>query len=683
MSIKRILLCRTWPLMLLVAAAATLFSCSDKVDDSDMYTFGGETAYSYLQKTDEYTDFAYILSRVKLSKKSESQLSELLSARGHYTVFAPTNSAIQHYLDSVYATPGYDIRQITDSVANYIARNSIIDNGEAEAYMSTSFESGVLEKTNMEDRYITINFDTLPGGHLATMVNNWSRIVNSDIEVSNGIIHGVNRVLELSQATLPSLIKQTGNLRIFSHLLEATGWADSMQQIRDENYEENHQETSVDLDGTTVLRSPDHRYIGYTAFVETDSIFEQKWGIPAPVEVNGIVQNWDEIMAAVQQKCREAYPAATDASLTSMDNAVNQFVSYHLLPARITFDKLVIHYAEMGYGYSNPNNLSIDCFEYYETMGLPRRLIKLTEGRQTNGKRINRHATYDTDNYNEVSVDREGLLVTNTNGNYSINSINGFYYPVNDILVYDSDVPNKVLNERLRFDISSLLPELMTNGYRRLSENSSIYLPEGYFKNFRLGQGCNYHYLPGYATTWPDFQGDEHNVTGQYDMTLRLPPVPYEGTYEIRWAVPTFPSRGMAQLYLGTDPDNLPAIGLPLDLRLAPTNPQIGWEADTDDEDHNEENDKTMRNHGYMKPPLHDGITRSGAPVTESLRNTTTYMSYLRLRKIIWTGRIKPSDVLYLRIKSVLENTKTQFVMDWMELVPKSVYNGTQQEDRW
>ena len=243
-------------------------------------------------------------------------------------------------------------------------------------------------------------------------------------------------------------------------------------------------------------------------------------------------------------------------------------------------------------------------------------------------------------------------------------------------------MPNKVLNERLRFDIGSLLPELITNGYRRVMTNTSVHIPSGYFEGLDIGEGSSYNYLSGYGTTWPDFQGDEHNVTGQYDMTLKLPPVPFEGTYEIRWSVPVFPSRGMAQLYLGTNKLNLVPIGLPLDLRLSPSNPSIGWEEDTDDEDHNDENDKAMRNHGYMKPPLHDGIT-SGGVVTESLRNTTSYTAYLRLRKIIWTGSIKPTDVLYLRIKSVLENTSTQFVMDWMELVPKNVYNGAEAEDKW
>jgi hypothetical protein len=140
----------------------------------------------------------------------------------------------------------------------------------------------------------------------------------------------------------------------------------------------------------------------------------------------------------------------------------------------------------------------------------------------------------------------------------------------------------------------------------------------------------------------------------------------------------------MAQFYIGTNPKNLQPIGLPVDLRIPASSSVIGWEQDTKDDDHNTENDKVMRNHGYMKPPMHDGITRpGGAPVVESMRNTTSYIDYLRFRKIIWTGRVDPKDVYYIRIKSVLENTEACFLLDYMEWAPKFVYNGSEAEDKW
>ena len=672
---------------LMIALAGTLFvcSCKDDVDESDMYTFTGKTVTSFLNENpDDYSMFAYVLTKVQLSPKSKSTIADLLSARGNYTCFVPDNKALQSYLDSIYMVDNYDITLLPDSMAEYIARNSVIDNKNDEAYLSTSFNVGALETTNMDDRYITISFDNLPDGETVTLINEKSRITTADIELTNGVVHRIDHVLELSRATLPALIAQTENTRIFSYLLEVTSWADSMQLYRDDDYEYNHAETGKDENGSTV-NNPEHRYYGYTAFVETDQLFHEKWGIDLPEVVNGIVTNKEAILRQIDEKCREYYSNGS-SDYRSEDNAVNQFVSYHLLPMRIPWEKLVIHYAEMGYSYKNPSNLTIDCFEYYETMGKQRRLVKLTEGSQTDGKRINRYVSErNLKDYSEITVPIPGIKINESNDGNNFNALNGFYYTIDDILLYTNDVPNKVLNERIRFDISSLMPELITNGYRRsmsATENTKVHIPTGYFENFDLDPACSYNYLSGYGTTWPDFQGDEHNVTGQYDMTIKLPPVPFEGTWEIRWSVPTFDNRGMAQLYFGTNKKNLVAVGLPLDLRLKPSNPAIGWEADGDDEELNDYNDKVMRTHGYMKPPMHDGITNGGV-VRESLRNTTSYVNYLRLRKIIYTGNLKPEETYYLRIKSVLDNTSTQFVMDWMEYAPKNVYNGEEPEDKW
>lgn len=656
----------------------SLAGCSDNVDESNLYTFEGETITSWLEGNDDFSMYAYILTRVRLSKKTQSTVSQLLSARGNYTCFAPNNTAMQAFLDSVYNTKGYDYTQTDDSVAETIVRNSIIDNGDEEAYRVADLVEGTVPKTNMYDRYITVSYTNSADGKAITRLNNDANIVDEDIEASNGYIHTVDKVLALSNAYLPEIISNSPNLRVFNMLLELTGWDDQMLKYVDTEYEEEEHELLEEEAGRN-SEIPEHRYFGYTAFVETDSVFHEKWGIDLPVIVDGHISNEEEILAQIENKCREVYTDCSNEDYTSEDNAVNRFISYHIIPARIAYDKLVIHYGEIGFSYRNPTQLSINCHEYYETISQKhRRLLKFTEGVGTDGIRINRYSTYDTDTYDELLVSKKGARVYSNNGSYDFNALNGFYYPIDDVLVYDTDVRDKILNERLRFDISSLLPELMTNGYRRTT-TYSIQFPAGYFDNVTYDESTTYDYLSGYGNGWPDYQGDEHNIQGQYDFIMKLPPVPFEGTWEIRWSVPIFPSRGMAQLYIGTDPDNLVAQGLPLDLRLLANNPAIGWEADTEDEDANDANDKVMRNHGYMKPPKHDGATTGGV-VSKSLRDETQYQ---RLRKIIYTGSLKPDETYYLRIKSVLANTQTQFVMDWMELCPRNIYNGSVPEDKW
>lgn len=661
-----------------VGGLQLLSSCSDDVDDSNLYTFTGETITSYLKSNPEYSSYLYILSKVRLSIRSSSTLADLLSTRGNYTCFAPTNEAIQVYLDSVYQTPGFNIENITDSVAQDIAKNSLIDCKSATAYQTTDFVEGALSTTNMNDRYITVKFGTDANKKTLYIINNLSTITQPNIEVENGYIHQIDRVLSASNVYLPNIVSEADNMHIASMLLEETGWADSMQLYRDEDYELTKPETGTNEYGGSAM-IPEHRYIGYTAFLETDDVFENsKWEIPAPIMENGFMTNKEEILKKISEKCQEIYPDFTDTDLKSVNNAVNYFISYHLLPERITYDKLVIHYAELGYSYKNPTQLSINCTEIYETLGKThRRLIKLTEGKGTDGIRINRYSTYDRDTYEELTVGNPGIKVSANNGDNDFNALNGFYYPIDGLLIYDDYTINTVLNDRLRFDVSALLPELMTNGYRRMNSGEALQIPIGYFDNIDVDDKTEYRYLPSYGLGYPNYQGDEHNIQGLYDFTFKLPPVPYKGTWELRWAIPIYSNRGMAQFYIGKDKNNLPALGLPIDLRQL--DPTIGWKADTEDEATNIEIDKTMRMHGYMKPVHHDGPT-SGGVVSKSLRDQT---SYLRLRRILYTGTISPEDVLYLRIKSVLKNDRTMFVMDHMEWAPKHIYSGATPEDKW
>ncbi|MEG1580391.1 MAG: fasciclin domain-containing protein [Bacteroidaceae bacterium] len=657
--------------------------CSDHVDDSNLYSFTGILMTDYFATNKDFSLFHEMLTKVTLNGKKSSTLSGLLSARGNYTCFAPNNKAIQSYVDSVYEQKDYPISEVSDSIMEYIARSCIIDNDDTKAYKTTSFIEGSLERTTLNDRYLTIQFDTIAGGEGAIYVNTKSRILQPDIEVENGVIHTVNRILSPSTSSLPAIISEANNLRIFAHLLEVTEWDRKMMRYRDADYEENHPEKGPGLDtqGGGLIDCPAHRNYGYTAFVETDDVLCRAWGITLDIS-NGRVRNWDEVMKKINVVCRSYYPTATSEDHKSEQNAVNQFIAYHLVDRAIPFNKLVIHYCEIGMAYTRPEILGINAWEYYETMGKQRRILKITEGATTEGKRINRYVEkYNLTNYTEEHVPRPGLFINEKNGHNDFNALNGYYYTLNEPLVYDEEVPNTVLNERMRYDVVALMPELTTNGIRRMSVNKDINVPRGYSCNLSCSNETNICYLSGYGeSTWKVYQGDELNVVGKYDMTLRLPPVPYEGSYELRIGISINPRRGMAQLYMGDNPNNLPSIGLPVDLRLEANNPTIGWELDTEDEGRNNEIDKTLRIHGYMKAPEYFGYCNSMG-TTQSFRNVGPRIA--SVRKIIWTGTMHPEKVYYLRFKSVLQSTNTQLSTDYIEIVPKSVYNGKELEDRW
>ena len=131
-----------------VLLVAAMVSCTEQVDTSARYVFADETVYSYLSKHEVYSEYVDLLKKVKVSQISLSTLSQLLSARGNYSVFAPTNEAIQVYLDSLYAKGiidapswnGFRDSVSLDSIREVIVYNSIIDGGDDyDPYETGSF----------------------------------------------------------------------------------------------------------------------------------------------------------------------------------------------------------------------------------------------------------------------------------------------------------------------------------------------------------------------------------------------------------------------------------------------------------------------------------------------------------------------------------------------------------------
>ena len=53
------------------------------------------------------------------------------------------------------------------------------------------------------------------------------------------------------------------------------------------------------------------------------------------------------------------------------------------------------------------------------------------------------------------------------------------------------------------------------------------------------------------------------------------------------------------------------------------------------------------------------------------------------MRRIVITTQMEPEKTYYLRMKSVLDDSQRQLYIDYLELVPKSVYAGAIAEDNW
>lgn len=694
--------------LLLLTCLVLMAACKEEVDTSARYVFKDYTVFSYLEKFPQYSEYATLLGEVKASAITQTTLKQLLSARGHYTCFAPTNEAIQGYLehlveDGLISEPSWDAfpdDRLRDSVKKVIVYNSIIDGADENYILTSSFpetNNAELPLANMNDRKLTVRYGETPD----SLYVNYDCAVderNKDIEVTNGVIHAVHKVIYMQDLSMTQLlsdiiVKKKEGFMVAAKVILACGLQDTMSKIRDEVYEHLYLTKAItDFDATKISWTfhgasghktaylPEHRKYGFTVFAERDAFWREAIG-KEPIDITPAdVQKWvlDNHQYAEEDKF------TTNENYTSPDNLLNQWITYHILPCKITSDKLVLHNNEKGYNIQN-KNLTIAQDEFWATMG-KRRLLKLYESKESNGVYINRFPKLDNGRrgtYHELYCDDDkvGCLIDNKSDsvlNYSV--LNGIIYGIDAPLAYTDQVRNNLQRQRIRFESMTMFPECMTNDIRKCQStdfrHQFIHIPPSskykYFENMDLTDDTWFVYLNAYGYDWCNLNADELKAEGRYEVTVKLPPVPRSGVYELRYKVLANGDRGTAQFYLGTDKNKLAPTRIPVDLTLQDPSKTL-FVLDTDDDDYNAEVDKQMRNNGLMK----------GAEAIQSSPGTERTVKG-NLRHIVARQFIDANKTYWLRIKSVLDSDRKEFYMDYLEWCSKEVYdNPIEPEDIW
>jgi len=667
----------------MMAVVATVASCKEDIDESNLYTFTGETIEDYLtNRPDQFSSFNYILARIGYDK--------ILSAYGTYTCFAPTNDAITQYIDSLYDDPvnidmphngmtARGLEGLTDSLCEDIALFHLL----ATEVMGVNMGNGMTIKT-MLGRDINTSIDPETG---AVLISRASAITSMDNELENGVLHEIDHVITRSNMLIAGEMENHADqFTLFSQALKITGLADSLTDVSHTNFDE--------VDNNRGFYVPEKCELGYTIFAETDEVLASK-GINT---IDDLVAYANEAYGSSAEQGAGWYDYARNHHITVSTgsdyknpwNALSMFVRYHILKFKLPYNKLVNSHNQVS---------KVTLVEYYETM-LPYTLLKIT--RNSNRLYINR---WIANNSLTDLIAEQGTLGMHTvlfegigldGQNAQVAAVNGYIHPIKDMLTYNVNVPQGALNERLRFDDTAFLGEMMSNSFRRISDSevnamnggktgtdgnlsgSYIRIPPGFLKELAIynGDDTRLYYLSGQSSGWSNYQGDEFNCKGRFDFAFRLPPIP-DGTYELRIGYTANGNRGMLQFYLGSSSEltTMKALDIPLDMRVVPVNnsdltPDVntGWCDWARCDDKGVETDANMRNLGYMRGPLYYTVGVNSGNYARSNRED--------LRRILAKQEFK-QDEYWLRFKTVLEGDAWQFHLDYIEFCPENVYNNT------
>lgn len=673
-----------------IASICAFSSCQEHIEESARFTFVGNTVASYLESHEEFSSFVDILSR------GDNCLG-LMKAYGEYTCFAPTNEAVESFLAEQYAIyqasvdsnkvdPTHKIvdtgvkspylADLTPEKCTEIARNHII----ATKFLGVDLIGNQIPAANMNDRYLTLEPDTIDGKSVLK-INSEAPVLYEE-EVENGVVHVISKVLSPSNINVAGQVGSYNYFGIFFEALEKTGYSNRLTDTEDDTYDEANKMAKGHPDGLPQAPYPASRYMGYTAFIEPDSVFAAKG-----------IDNFEELVSA----CQIWYPEGTvvwspknkdgnriegkiafDAPLEDWRNPVNQFVGYHLLDRKVPYDYLVCYKINVTNFESEkdfPDNS--DRIEYYEMMN--GKIMKVTMPRSertatiylnyANHSRIGKGQNIEVYNPNDFK------LMHSNYKEFNQEALNGSLNVIGDVLTYDEDIMKyRVLYCVMRFDVSSLCSEFTNNNIRWKPHNPNsgpgeVYIPHDYCENVDVKTDDTRLFYLSPHHVWHNYQGDEMAAVGLFDFAYRLPPIP-SGTYEIRLGYSASTERHLVQVYLDNE-----VTGIPIDLRITGDKPQIGWRPDGEDKEVSgvkleglkndpeaiAANDKDMKNRGYLKGPTtfyddKDGLARNNP---------------LNLRAVIAT-KLLSEGAHWLRFKNVNEadDGKAEFMHDYFEIVP-------------
>lgn len=723
---------KVWALgALTVIVGSTFNSCTDEIPEENRFTFTGELIADHLKKDQEkYGHFCTILEKAKISDRASSLLTTL-STYGSYTCFAPTNDAIEQYLKdkceeyeaSIEANKkdpnvkiintgitSPELEDLSDSMATVIAKNHLI-----EKAFTTVEVNGQFPKKTMSRRTVSFTWDTINGA--TEKVINDIIVEEDNIETENGYIHRIKGIISPSDLKTSELLAIQPQFKLFNEALVLTGLYERLETVElDSEY------TGLGMYGPGFSTEgrvetppyPEAKNQGFTLLVETDELFAN----PDNNSLGKSIQSINDLIEFAEHW----YGTEERGNYTNPKNALYKFIAYHIIDRELAYE------AANGPGgfimekfqsttkdpqgntikdegaFDSEENLGgseYDRYDYFETV-LPYTSIKITKPLKTGIEERERPGGEKKSIQNDIIVNYAqemgarcvipgmekhiNVIVEDVNTtrnrhedlkNFKNDAANGQIYTIDRILIYnEKEMAGNVLDERMRWDIFSLFPELTNNGVRwcpRENGYALIYIPPGYCSRLKhRNTSTDIYYLRPYNVGlgsgkggYANYQGDEMLAKGKYDFEYRIPYVP-TGRYEIRFGFSCSDVRGVAQFYFD---DKI--CGIPLDMRNSNIE-FMGWYEESESEDENRKKDKQMRNRGFMKAPA--SVFGKYGEELNNLRHAKSAM-----RRILGTYELTPGKDYWLRFKDVTEASSTaqnEFNQDYLEIVPVGIINN-------
>ena len=168
-------------LALLLIGSVAFVSC-DNDDDDDQ----GTPTNDIMNVLSVDPDYSLLVAALE-----QTNLDQVLSSPGPFTLFAPDNSSMQAFLASAGYTSLADVpADVLGDVLTYHVLGAAVESSDLENFYVTT-ANAALPGNNQVGTSMYINVDN------GVVINGNASVTNADIVADNGIIHEVDQVIEL------------------------------------------------------------------------------------------------------------------------------------------------------------------------------------------------------------------------------------------------------------------------------------------------------------------------------------------------------------------------------------------------------------------------------------------------------------------------------------------------------
>lgn len=445
-----------------------------------------------------------------------------------------------------------------------------------------------------------------------------------------------------------------------------------------------------------VATAPDSKKQSYTLFVTPDEVLN-KYGIHSLEDLyHKACALYDPLYPEDQNQPWHAFEQLTDER-----NPLNRYMRYTILNCDVR-DLNRLTGLILNQGVVKTLGIKTDLVnptDWYQTL-LPHTLMKCEQLTVENYVGKGTLGEYYINRRYDKAVQVEGTAISRTLPETTAEAPNGRYFYVDDLVAYTTEVRDVVQNTRIRMDFSTVFPELVSQGIRlngdpTQSENSNsfnnldltfpygrnFYFPKGYLDGLTLNEVDQTLVYKRPQWSFWNYQGDEFNLFGKYDFEFRLPPVPFSGEWQIRLGLCALLTRGKAKISLNGE-EQADTIDFTLQLndksilgvneRNFPImNTYSYFELS---EEGKAAEQAALKAKGYYRAPFSSYYT-DGVQRHEMIDNPMLY------RRVIYQGVIEAGRENILRIRNINNSLNAEFQLDYIELVPKTVYDSAEEPE--